>query len=525
MSNRLLHIFCVIILFIDPIHIAAQIKTPDFNNDGKIDFQDFLLFARAFGSNNPADLATFDITNTGTVGFSDFLQLASRFGETISQSFSVGNITIIPSYEDTVYTALINNVAKIFGDDGGIIHIAITNTNTISAQLKVESGIETYTSFATKTVIIPASATDTVKLTPLISDSQLQLLNENKTVNYRTRVSLIRNNTTEEFYHETYTAQMLAKDVFDFRYTEIIPFIATWITPHIFAIEELISKAVNHNPKNSFVGYQGSPTKDGYRKETISLIDSVDVPAGQIYTITATFSEYDFKGTISGSLVATGGVGDDIKISIHDGNVYQYQSGLVHTANFTTDTLNPGTSYQIEIDNTAAFLFTRKVVFSFTISYTEDIIYPQVKAIYNALKNDYSVTYVNSLISYPSGTQRVRYPNDALTLGSANCIDGAVLFASALENIGLEPLICFYPGHAFVGWRRWTGSNVAEFLETTMIGNANYEDAFNEGGRQFNEYKALNQLLIVDVTEYRGYGITPGMKRIVNQLESADQRP
>ena len=41
----------------------------DFNQDGKVDFIDFLQFALAFGTNS----AVYDLTSDGVVGFSDFL--------------------------------------------------------------------------------------------------------------------------------------------------------------------------------------------------------------------------------------------------------------------------------------------------------------------------------------------------------------------------------------------------------------------------------------------------------------------
>ncbi len=49
----------------------------DFDGDGRIGFGDFLLFAGAFGGNNP----TFDLDDDNSVGFSDFLLFASLFGQ------------------------------------------------------------------------------------------------------------------------------------------------------------------------------------------------------------------------------------------------------------------------------------------------------------------------------------------------------------------------------------------------------------------------------------------------------------
>ena len=53
----------------------------DFNGDGQVGFPDFLLFASAFGAENPDP--RFDLDNDGKVDFSDFLVFAGVFGKTV----------------------------------------------------------------------------------------------------------------------------------------------------------------------------------------------------------------------------------------------------------------------------------------------------------------------------------------------------------------------------------------------------------------------------------------------------------
>ena len=73
--------------------------------------------------------------------------------------------------------------------------------------------------------------------------------------------------------------------------------------------------------------------------------------------------------------------------------------------------------------------------------------------------------------------QRVRLPSESLTGGQANCIDGTVLMASLLEGFSLNPAIVVIPGHAFLGWETWPNSHVWRYLETTMIGTNNFQEA------------------------------------------------
>ncbi|HCK09782.1 MAG TPA: hypothetical protein DHW45_07885, partial [Candidatus Latescibacteria bacterium] len=65
-----------------PIDPSGSDGTADFNGDGNVDFQDFLPFAEAFGSNNQA----FDLDGDGQVGFSDFLTFANAFGRTVASN-------------------------------------------------------------------------------------------------------------------------------------------------------------------------------------------------------------------------------------------------------------------------------------------------------------------------------------------------------------------------------------------------------------------------------------------------------
>jgi len=79
----------------------------------------------------------------------------------------------------------------------------------------------------------------------------------------------------------------------------------------------------------------------------------------------------------------------------------------------------------------------------------------QAAAIFTALKHS-GVSYVSSIYTFgdfSSAAQRIRLPQETLTLDTANCIDVSVAFASAVENLGMDPAIVIVPGHAFAGVR------------------------------------------------------------------------
>jgi hypothetical protein len=64
----------------------AQTKGPDFNGNGRVDFDDFFLFAEGFGARQGEARfnARFDLDGNGRVDFDDFFLFAKDFGKTVS---------------------------------------------------------------------------------------------------------------------------------------------------------------------------------------------------------------------------------------------------------------------------------------------------------------------------------------------------------------------------------------------------------------------------------------------------------
>ena len=155
-------------------------------------------------------------------------------------------------------------------------------------------------------------------------------------------------------------------------------------------------------------------------------------------------------------------------------------------------------------------------------AYTEEeeqaIVWEQVKAIYHALKYEYDISYVNSPISYPVGTQRVRLPSESLKYGSANCIDGAVLFASALEAINIDPHICLVPGHAFVAWDWWEDSDYVGVFETTVIADYTADRANQIGIEEYNQAYDEGNLDLIPIELMRAFGLTPMEKPVISKM-------
>jgi hypothetical protein len=153
----------------------------------------------------------------------------------------------------------------------------------------------------------------------------------------------------------------------------------------------------------------------------------------------------------------------------------------------------------------------------------------QVLAIWSALQRRH-VRYSNIATpsaSSPSGnvySQAVRFVDETMDSQQANCVDGSVLFASALYKIGIHPILVLQPSHMFVGYWLDEDHKNYEFLETTMLGAGRQPRSLQESATQFVEavqyaakvfnqevQPAINQnkigYLVIDIAEARKFGI------------------
>ena len=136
--------------------------------------------------------------------------------------------------------------------------------------------------------------------------------------------------------------------------------------------------------------------------------------------------------------------------------------------------------------------------------------YLQAKAIFNALQQT-GVSYVKSSVTFGNNTdisERVRLPRETLRRNSANCIDGAVVYAAAFENLGMDPVIVLVPGHAYVGVREAQNSMNYLYIETSLTGRATFENSVLSASRGMNKVPS-GRVLRVDIAQARAGGIYP----------------
>lgn len=134
----------------------------------------------------------------------------------------------------------------------------------------------------------------------------------------------------------------------------------------------------------------------------------------------------------------------------------------------------------------------------------------QARAIYRALQVS-GVSYVKSSMTFGRNadiSERVRMPRESLRQISANCIDGAVMYASLFENLGMQPEIVLVPHHAYVGVRVAPESDKYLYIETALTGRASFYEAVRAAALGMKRYRAAQEVRI-PIAEAREVGIYP----------------
>jgi hypothetical protein len=115
-------------------------------------------------------------------------------------------------------------------------------------------------------------------------------------------------------------------------------------------------------------------------------------------------------------------------------------------------------------------------------------VWARLEAIWEAEARDYELTYINTWVSFaPGDSQRIRLPAEVLEQHSGNCIELSLLYASAAEALDLETALLRMPGHVFMSVRTDPVNANDYFIETTLIGQSNFEYAVQRGKEKFDE--------------------------------------
>ncbi len=144
----------------------------------------------------------------------------------------------------------------------------------------------------------------------------------------------------------------------------------------------------------------------------------------------------------------------------------------------------------------------------------------QMRAIWDALAAR-GLNYVD--LAMTSGavqgvsTQYVRFLDQSMRDQGANCVDGAVLFASIFRRIGLRPVLVFRPGHCFVAVYDAAQGGQLMAVETTLLSGAPFAQAFSLGRQEL-----ANALPHLDTPGYSTVDIAAARQAGVRPIEFAE---
>lgn len=146
------------------------------------------------------------------------------------------------------------------------------------------------------------------------------------------------------------------------------------------------------------------------------------------------------------------------------------------------------------------------------------------------------LTYANPPASFEREGQKVRAPARIKSEGLATCLDTTLLLAAALEAAGLNPVVLFSQGHAWVGvWlierdfgyvvepdvvtvRKASQGFELVPLETTLLTRrptVGIEQAADEGRKRLEEDREDEFLMAVDISRARAARIRPLAAHVV----------
>ena len=170
----------------------------------------------------------------------------------------------------------------------------------------------------------------------------------------------------------------------------------------------------------------------------------------------------------------------------------------------------------------------------------------QIGAIYAAIKN-LNIIYQGVPASFGNLGQRLRLADQVLNERLGNCLDMSLLFASALENIGLNPILVLIEGHAFVGcWliddtfpdsvnddpslltkRMASGIHEILMLEATCLNEGNpasFDSAIERSRAHFLDLKKFNYFIDVKRARFSGIYPLPQRKNRMGEIELVEDK-
>ena len=150
------------------------------------------------------------------------------------------------------------------------------------------------------------------------------------------------------------------------------------------------------------------------------------------------------------------------------------------------------------------------------------------------------LSYAEPPSSFESEGQKIRGPARIADEGLATCLDSTLLLAAAFEAAGLNPVVLFSQGHAWLGvWiqkkdfghvtepdvvavRKAVQAHELVPIETTLLTKrpaVGFKDAEDEGRRRLAEHRESEFVMAVDIARSRAARVRPQASHLAAQPE------
>ncbi|MDP1920390.1 MAG: hypothetical protein Q8L14_29370 [Myxococcales bacterium] len=392
-------------------------------------------------------------------------------------------------------------------------NVQITNTGGPFSG-RVTADLPQYGSPRTTMTTVAPGQTVNIPISPIVAFGPL--FQNTTTIPAAINIGVSTGSATT-LYAQSFPVQITGRNTVFWRRgsTSVAPLIATMVTPQdsALAVSALLTSAGQRVlfANASFVGYQGA-----------------NAPTSTFTVAPGTYQSEGFV-VLPGESISvaissvSGGVSNNVTTFIASEAEFQlWAAGQPATACAINSATTAGTTltcptppegyYRIVYVNPNSNFSDRGVTRSRARTKWE-VTYYQSRALFEELRAR-GLIYVNLTgTGFFGSSQNVRYPQESIGGGGANCIDGALLFASAWEAAGMKPQVfmSFTAGHAFAGVQCWSDTpNCYIAVETTLVGgSAPFSDAYVTGMSSLNAWSQGGHLINIDIAAARSVGLTP----------------
>jgi hypothetical protein len=425
--------------------------------------------------------------------------------------------TTTVSFPTYVSHLLGKTITEPFPTDFACASVANNGTSAGLAHLSASLGV--YGAAVTADVSVPARSSMKTCLTPTFDKTALYLLTAPDSA---TLAVTAEDSSGADIGSSSLTVAIPPVDDIAWLANGIYPktlkeMAAVYVEPNALDIDKLQRLALQYSAFGVWDSGNGPYQRNPYWRTTTVSSGTL---ASEIFIVEPSEANLPYVWALQ-SVTCSSCTGQTVDVAIFTPD--QYDSYLQGTSNLATavwpaqtggnsgsQVLGAAGQYVIALINSVSNLGDRAVTWTRTVT-KEDVVRDVLLATFQALRAA-SLTYSDITSTFFSDWQHVRRVTQSLETASANCIDGSFVFASVAELLGMQPVLIFKTGHAYMGIRSAPGSSVIWPIETTLVGSTTTTpfQAYETGiVNELSDRAKDPNYQEIDIATLRTRGVTP----------------